>query len=248
MSKRSIRAVIFDCDGTLVDSEQSHLLAWQQTMEGLGHPVSFESFLGFVGKSDLFVAKCFSESFDCGSMEDLLLEKNHHFQILSKKGLSPIEGAVDFVHLLAQEKERFDLKLGVASAAVKVEILEHLKHLDIHDHFDVVLSGHDDLHHFSDPEGVNKPKPYIYLHAAELLGRQPAECVVLEDSVTGITSAKAAGCFTVAIPNKLTAKQDFSSADITIDSLEGVTVEQFFQRVFECREHLRKNRDTSRGF
>lgn len=111
-----------------------------------------------------------------------------------------------------------------------------MKHLGIEDLFDVILSGHDDLIDYSDPEGVNKPKPYIYLHAAKLLNVSPTECVVIEDSMTGIISSKTAGCITIAIPNRFTEMQDLSAATLRMESLSAISVEGFLQMVMTQRK------------
>jgi beta-phosphoglucomutase len=233
-SERSIKAVIFDCDGTLVDSEDSHILAWQKTLESRGIGLDAERWFHFAGKPDFVIAEQIAEAIGSDSSHQLLSEKRGHFQKLHEQGLPPIEGTLDFLRRLADQKDRLGLKLGLASAAFKVEILSHLRHLEIEDFFDVILSGQEDLVDYADPDGVNKPKPYIYLHAAKLLGVSPLDCVVLEDSMTGVAAGQAAGCITVAIPNRFTAKQDFSASTLKLDSLAEMSVEEFLQLVKRC--------------
>ena len=113
----------------------------------------------------------------------------------------------------------------------KKEILINLKDHEIIDAFDVVVSGQDDLSHYLDPEGVNKPKPYIYLHAAKLLGLEPSECVAFEDSYTGLLAASKAGLITFAVPNTFTREQDFSLATFKIEPHEEINMEEFFQKL-----------------
>ena len=93
--------------------------------------------------------------------------------------------------------------MGLASASPKDEILLNLQQHQIEHLFDVIISGKDDLSEYNDPEGVNKPKPYIYLHAAKLLDISPQQCVVIEDSRSGVTAGVDAGCFVIAVPNSL---------------------------------------------
>lgn len=227
----SIKAVLFDCDGTLVDSEGAHFLAWQKTLEAKGVHLSAKQELQFTGMSDLFIAKSFVDSLGCREL-DLLREKSLHYSHLHEQGLPPIEPTVRFLKQLGAAKKELGLKLGVASAAAKEEVLSHLKHLEVEAFLDVILSGHDDLKGlYFDPEGINKPKPYIYLHAAKLLDVLPSECVVIEDSITGVMSAKAAGCFTIAIPNLLTKEHDLSAADMKIDSLSGINGFDFLKEI-----------------
>jgi len=113
-----IKAIIFDCDGTLVDSEYSHYLAWKKTLENKGQAPTLEEYHSHVGMSDKDSAKAYAEQYHC-SWEEILKEKHEHYHQLQVVGLPAISFTVDFVHHLAREKERFNFKMGVASAAKK---------------------------------------------------------------------------------------------------------------------------------
>ncbi len=226
-----IGAVIFDCDGTLVASEEAHMEAWKRTLRNRGLEFTEERKSLCVGQSDIDTARLLAEGIRPGCANEILAEKRTHYLALSQGGLPPIDGAVDFVWRLAKERARLGFKMGVASAALKVEIESHLLNLGIRDLFEVVLSGCEDLLDYNDPEGVNKPKPYIYLRAAKLLGVHPTRCIAIEDSYTGVTSAAAAGCITVAVPNHFTKHHDLSKATVRIDTLADLTVERFLEMV-----------------
>ena len=236
MNQKPIKAIIFDCDGTLVDSEAAHLESWRRTLQNRGHDLTVEQSLLYTGRPSLAISKLIAETIGYDCSDEICGEKREYFRELYERGLPPIEATVDFLKRLAAEKDHRGLKLGVASAAVKSEILGNLSNLGIEELFDVILSGHDDLVDYTDPEGVNKPKPYIYLHTAKRLNVLPAECVVIEDSMTGIASGKAAGCITIAIPNRFTAMQDLSAADLKIDTLAGISVDEFLQIVSSIRD------------
>ena len=141
-----------------------------------------------------------------------------------------IESTVNFLHALGSEKENLGYKIGLASANTKEHILRGLKRLKIDQYFDVIVSA-DDLTAYSDPEGTNKPKPYVYLEAAKLLSLSPEECVAIEDSHPGISSAVSAGCITIAIPNAYTVCQDLSHAHLKMLSFLNVTPSDFLQTV-----------------
>ncbi len=231
-SESSIKAIIFDCDGTLVASEEASLSAWRQTLQNRGCNFSEEQFLSWMGKSDAVVAKLIAESIgDISLKEEILAEQRGNYFELQKQGLPSIEATVDFLKRIAAQKERLGLKLGVASASIRSELLINLKNLGIEEFIDVILSGYDDLTDYADPEGVNKPKPYIYIHAAKLLQVSPEECVVIEDSMTGVLSGRSAGCITVAIPNRYTEDQDLSAATLKMKTLSGISVEEFLEIV-----------------
>ncbi len=217
MLKKSIKAIIFDCDGTLIDTEHAHFRSWQIVLNKRGVAFSREEYFLFSGQSGIAIRDYLCDRQRIIAPETLLDDKQAAYYELRKKGTPPIHSVVKWVHELAAQKERLNLKMGVASAAEKDEILLNLAELKITDLFDVIVSGRDDLNHYQDPEGVNKPKPYIYLHTAKLLGLHPTECVAIEDSHPGVTAASKAGYITIAVPNDFTKTHDFSNAHHVID-------------------------------
>ncbi len=228
-----MKAVLFDCDGTLVDSEYAHNFAFKLALQEIGHDLTTHEFSQFVGKSDLAVAKLIAAKIGEDCTDFLLQKKKTHYVRLCHAGLPAIEPTVEFLRKLAEAKSRLGIKIGVCSAAHKEDLLFHLRHLGIEEHLDIILSGEEDLLGYSDPEGVNKPKPYIYLHAMKMLGIFPTECVVIEDSVPGVMAGVSAGCLTVVVPNDFTRNQDLSHAHLRIESFEGISLDRFFQMVRE---------------
>lgn len=222
-----IKAIIFDCDGNLVDSESSHFTCWQRALKLWGANLSLEENLTFMGQSGQKVASLLAAKLGKDCAEELFAQKKGYYLEAVEKGLPPIEGTVHFVRQLIQNREHHGLKLAVASASPQYEIRMNLERLGLLDSFDLILSGHDDLTDYCDPEGVNKPKPYIYLHAAKLLGVLPEECVVIEDSRPGVTAGVAAGCITIAVPNAFSQYQDLSHATLRLETLSGFTLERF---------------------
>ncbi|MBS0625148.1 MAG: HAD family phosphatase [Verrucomicrobia bacterium] len=227
MSKPQIKAFIFDCDGTLVDSEGAHFAAWRQVAQKYGHELTEEDNLSQTGKPDDVIAKELAGRF-FKTYQLLWEEKNSCFHEFLMRGLPAMEATVKFLRRLLQEKGRF--KLAVASAAPKHEILINLKNLGLDGTLDLVISGHDDLGNYQDPAGVNKPKPYIYIEAAKQLGLSPSECIAIEDSYTGVTAASQAGCFTVAIPTTTSRKHDLSKASCILDSLTGFSISDLLEK------------------
>lgn len=218
-----IKGIIFDCDGTLVDSEYVHYLSWQYAMQKQGGELSFSTYALYAGKPGPMIAALLAESLNRDCAHEIHSVKIERFSVLQNEGVPGIKSTIHFLHQLAIEKETLEIKLAVASAAIKEEVLRHLEHHQLLNYFDLILSGHDDLGEYSDPEGVNKPKPYIYLHAAKLLGLNPSECLVIEDSQTGVRAGTSAGCTTLAIPNLYTELQDLSEAHFTLSTLAGLT-------------------------
>ncbi len=232
-----VKAVLFDCDGTLVDTEYGHYLGLKLALNELGSDLTFDDYSQCVdvgnpgGTSAQLIAE--KSGIDC---TDFLLErKREHYVRLCKAGFPPLIQTVNFLKTLASEKESLGIKIGVCSAANKEEIFAHLKHLQIEHLLDMVLSGSDDLDDYTDPEGVNKPKPYIYLHAMKLLGVAPEETVVIEDSRAGSLAGVSAGCFTIAIPNDHTRHHDFSHSHWQLDSFAELDIQSFFQTIVKMK-------------
>lgn len=224
-----VKAILFDCDGTLVDSEYAHYLGFKLALEEIGHEFIIEDYHQYVGISDLLVANVLADRIGQDCSLHIFEKKNSNYLQLCNSGLPPIEHTVNFLKSLAEEKERLGIKIGVCSAARKNEVLSHLRHLGVETLLDIILSGEDDLQEYSDPEGVNKPKPYIYLHAMKELNITPQECVVIEDSIPGVTAGVSAGCVTVAVPTDYTRRLDLSHAHLRLDSFEDVGIHDFFR-------------------
>lgn len=232
----TIKAIIFDCDGTLVDSEHAHYLSWRYAFQQQGHDLDFDFYRKhFVGNGHYKNLGTARELLGVECLEQLSADKEHHFSQLQQAGISPIEWTVSFLWSLIEQRDVHDLKFAVASGARKAEISRNLDAVGVEECFEVVLSGHEDLAEYDDPEGTNKPKPYIYLKAAKMLGVRPEECLVIEDSAPGISAAVAAGCITVAIPNSFTGDQDLSHADLRLQSLEGISLDALMKQIAHSR-------------
>lgn len=117
----------------------------------------------------------------------------------------------------------------MASSDGRTEILQNLTPIGVDpNNFDAILSGHDDLKDIVDPEGTNKPKPYIYQRTSKKLNVEPQECVVFEDSSAGVNAASSAGMSVMAIPNSYTKNQDFSGA-VNITTFSNIDINTLTQ-------------------
>lgn len=234
-----IKAIIFDCDGTLIDNGIGYFLDWQHALRCQGYDLNADEFWDFMNKNrlvgapgaDEIIVKYCCELVGRECANELLKDKKAFSAKLHQTYEFPaIEPTVNFLHALGKEKEDLGLKIGLASANSKENIFRVLKRLKVEQYFDVIVSA-DDLAEYSDPEGVSKPKPYIYLQAAKLLGLHPEQCAAIEDSRTGISSAVSAGCIAVAIPNPYTAQQDLSHAHLKVISFVDMTPNDFLRTI-----------------
>ena len=119
-----------------------------------------------------------------------------------------------------QKLRRNHLRLAVVSSALKTEVYQSLQITGIFSQFDVIVTG-------SDVKNV-KPASDPYLLAAKKLNVAAGECIALEDSETGPASAKSAGIFCIAVPSQYAQNQNFSKADLVIESIESLLGEKYF--------------------
>lgn len=182
-------------DGVLVDSEPLHRKAWKQVLRELGISMSDEQFRLLMGKTTDQIMSRYFEQY--GIREDLdywSYKKDEVYRTLVQKELKPLDGVVGFLLYLKSRQ----VKIGVASSAVQQNVQAALDCLGLEDGFDAILSVEDITH--------PKPNPEIYLKAAQSLGLAASDCVVIEDSLPGIQSAKQAGTFVIGITTNFSSE------------------------------------------
>ncbi len=202
-----LKALIFDMDGTLVDSERIHCRAWQQALAGHRvEPPDYRRFAAYVGASDEQMALDFIEEYRLDpSVGELVKRKQAaYFEMVPEIELLP--GVREMI-------DRFGgrYRLAVASSSPSAEIVEILTYHKLRDCFEPVVGG--------DMAAHKKPRPDIYLKALDLLELRADECIAFEDSESGMRSAKGAGLRAVAIPHEMSRAHDFSAADARMQSL-----------------------------
>lgn len=220
----SIQAIIFDCDGVLVDTEYLKFFAWQEALASVNIELSIEEYKMVAGNSSKKIHEILQDIKNLCIPEDVILLRRVKYRELQAQGVSPINETIELTRHLLQNKKLLGIKLGVASSAPKNEILLNLKQIGLDHEFDVVVSGVDDLESYADNKGKNKPKPYIYLEASKRLNISPEYCLVFEDTQAGIEAATTAGMVTIAIPNWISKGQDFSKANRVINTISELLI------------------------
>lgn len=185
----SAKAVIFDMDGVIVDSEPRHERAFVEVVHELGYENLGLKFADYIGRSDKelwidFVAKHRPKQ----SLDELLAMKRCRVIEIIRREQPLFDGLVPLVRKLAK-----CYRLAVASGSERLVIEEVLNLESLHRFFPVVVSGSEVLR--------GKPAPDIFLRTAELLGVLPKDCCVIEDSKPGVAAAQAAGMQVIAITN-----------------------------------------------
>jgi beta-phosphoglucomutase len=211
----AIKAVIYDVDGTMVNSEPLHVEAWDKALSlhnsGLTN-LSDEFRATMAGKKPYVIAEeIVSELNLSTTATDLLREKTALFMQAAESFLVGMPDVVESVNLL--KDNGYTLAIGTSLDRKYLDIV--LEKLNIRDQFDVIVTG--------DQIKNGKPHPETYLTVAAQLELPPAQCLVLEDAQSGIQSAKAAGAWCIAVKNENAVAQNTSEADITISSLSELT-------------------------
>jgi beta-phosphoglucomutase len=210
-----IRAIVFDFDGVLADSEPLHLRSYQHVLSPLGITLTRDEYYAeHLGYDDEGVFTRIAEKhglhFDAPQLSALIGDKTRVFDGLMASGEMLYPAARACVERMAA---RFPL--GIASGALRHEIDAILRAGGLDRHFRFIVASGDT------PEG--KPAPDPYRRAAELHGLPPSDCVAIEDSRWGIESAKAAGLHCIAITNTY-PREELGMADRVIASLEELTI------------------------
>lgn len=181
------KAVLFDMDGVLVDSETVIAeAAVRMFARRYGLTVSHADFIPFVGAGENRylggVAEHYGLTIDIAQAKDWTYAIYRELAMAGEAGMRLIPGAVDYVRAC----RAVGLRVAVASAADLTKVLINLEYLGLGDRdFDTILSGQDVEH--------KKPHPEIYLEAARRVGVAAADCLVVEDAVNGIRAGVAAG-------------------------------------------------------
>ncbi|MBU0700205.1 HAD-IA family hydrolase [bacterium] len=207
-----IKAVIFDMDGLMVDTETVYFIALQQIAQKRGKDFPMALKRAMIGKQGVISMDIFKEYLVLNeTAEDLLVEREDVYGgILNKTELVPLDGLPELLLLI----DTMGIPAAIASSSAEQWIRLVINKLGISDRFKAIVSG--------DNVKNSKPYPDIYLLAAKRLGVLPQYCLALEDTPTGIEAAKRAGMICVAVPNHYSKGLDFSMADMVINSLEDV--------------------------
>ncbi|MGI9537681.1 MAG: HAD family hydrolase [Desulfocapsaceae bacterium] len=203
----TINALIFDMDGTLVDSERIHWQAWKETLaiHGIQIP-DYEDFKKYVGVSDEHMAQEFSDAAEAELDPTRLVSGKCRAYLELVPEISLLPGVRQ---TLDRWRDRYPL--AIASSSPLSELFAILGHHGLGDRFDQVVGG--------DMVARKKPNPEIYQMVVGLLGVPASTCIAFEDSQSGVAAAKSAGLVAVAVPHAMSADHDFSGADIILETL-----------------------------
>ncbi|MCK5391368.1 MAG: HAD family phosphatase [Deltaproteobacteria bacterium] len=215
-----IKAVIFDMDGVMIDSEP----LWEKTERILLARRDIEYTPTYrdqiVGLNQNDSGKLLIDTFELNEkVEDVISERVEILTAIYEEELVVVR---DLIPLLDDLRDN-NFKLAVASSSPLRVINFVLDMFSLHKYFPVIVSG--------ECTDNGKPHPAIYLHTADRLEVEPSECVAIEDSINGLRSAKAAGMYCIAVPDKRLSQVEFQNADLIVSSLDRISPEliKFFE-------------------
>ena len=211
-----IKAVIFDMDGILIDTEKWLNIYWQQAAKEAGFEVKREDGLAIrslAGKyAGPYLRGIFGDSFDYEAIRERRKELMREH--IAKYGIEKKPGVDDILSYLAEK----NIKRAVATATDPERTKQYLTQIGIYDKFDKIVSA-------TTVEN-GKPQPDVYLYACEQIGEKPEYCIAVEDSPNGVLSAYRAGLSVVMVPDltepdEETAKMLYARID-TLSGLKGI--------------------------
>jgi beta-phosphoglucomutase family hydrolase len=207
-------AVLWDLDGTLIDSAPYHWFAWREVMAAAGHQLHPRDFAESFGKrNDTILRGLLGSEVPADVIQQMSDEKEERYRrYVRERGLEFLPGAATWLGRLREA----GWKQALATSAPPANIDSSFEALDLGRYLDAVVSAEE--------VGKGKPDPAIFLRAAERLGIDPSRCVVVEDAPAGLEGARRAGMKCVGV---LSAHFEELAADLVVPSLAALPERAF---------------------
>jgi HAD superfamily hydrolase (TIGR01509 family) len=215
-----IRAIVFDFDGLILDTEEPVYRSWLEVYQAHGEELPFERWVQIVGSTTIgFHPQHHLEERLGRALPKEVLDRRigRRTELVLAQKLLP--GVVSHI----EQAKGMGLKLGVASSSTAEWVRGHLARLGILEQFDC-LRCRDDV-------ANAKPEPDLYVAVLDCLAVAASDAFAIEDSPNGVMAAKRAGLRCVAIPNSITAKLDLSGADVVLGSLAEITLADLLKKI-----------------
>ncbi|MGM9978820.1 MAG: HAD family hydrolase [Clostridium sp.] len=178
-----IKAILFDMDGVIFDTEREYLKEWNKIFEKYGYKMKKEIYVSVMGRGRKKVKEIFKENFGYDlPIEEMYIEKDKMLKEAIENNKVPLkQGALELLEFLKEN----GYKTALATSAKKDRVKSQVTHAKINKLFDAIVCADDIVN--------SKPNPEIFLKAAEKVNIKPENCIVIEDSEAGIRAAFNAG-------------------------------------------------------
>jgi len=213
MAEVRFKAAIFDMDGLVLDSERAVLDCWDIVAQRHGLEDIQIFAYSVIGRNVTDTNRMFEERYgtEPGALA-VRAEKREIFWERFEQGLIPLK---PYSIELFQKMKELGMKIALASSSSREDVVYEMEVLGARPYFDAIICG--------DQVTRSKPDPEIFLKAASMLGAEPSECIGLEDSFNGIRACKAAGLYTVMVPDILQPDDEMKQlSDVIVKSLADV--------------------------
>jgi HAD superfamily hydrolase (TIGR01509 family) len=223
------RGLVFDFDGLILDTERPEYQSWLEIYGEHACELPLSVWAACIGTAmDVFNPYDHLESLLGKPIDREAVRAKHKARCAELlEGQLVLPGVQQYI----LDAKLMGVKLGVASSSSRWWVAGHLERLGLIEHFDCIRTR-DDVPH-------SKPEPDLFLAAVECLGLHPEEAIAIEDSPNGVTAAKRAGLFCVAVPNLITRELPLEHADLVLTSLAELPLEQLLLLVEERRNGSR---------
>ncbi|MBQ4079491.1 MAG: HAD family phosphatase [Thermoguttaceae bacterium] len=205
--------IIFDMDGVLINSNAAHLASWKKIAAQDGVSFSDEVFWKTFGMTSEYIVEKYwgNTTLTTKQISAIVDRKETAFRESVKEFVQPIEGSVDFVRFLLKK----GYKMAVGSSAPRVNVEYVLDWLEIRDCFNECVVAGDEVKQ-------GKPAPDIFLTAAKKLNTTPENCIVIDDSRSGVNAGKNAGMTTIGFFSAGHSQDEYENADYVVRSFEEI--------------------------
>jgi HAD superfamily hydrolase (TIGR01509 family) len=216
-----VRALLFDFDGTMLETESSSYGSWRELLAEHDYELTHDTWSAAVGTINgvdpvRLLEAHLGEEVD----RDELTQRQaaRHRELLMEEVLRP------GIQRIADDARERGMRMAIVTSASERWVREHLRRLELDGDWEHIVAAD------GDPSRA-KPAPLLYEEALALLGVDPSEGVAIEDSPNGVSAAKAAGLATVAFPNPITERMDLGHADVVITDLDSLGLDGLLARL-----------------